>query len=65
MQHILSIININFKNKYITHFMDAEISYLHSKDEIESLKINSIPKKIGRENHKTILPINYTQSSFF
>jgi hypothetical protein len=45
--------------------MDAEITYLHSKDEIESLKINSNSNQKNQENTKNILPINYTQSSFF
>jgi len=45
--------------------MDAEITYLHSKDEIESLKINSNSNPKNQENTKNIIPINYTQSSFF
>ena len=45
--------------------MDAEITYLHPKDEVESLKINSITNPTNQENAKNILPINYTQSSFF
>ena len=45
--------------------MDAEITYLHPKDEVESLKINSINNPTNQENAKNILPINYTQSSFF
>ena len=45
--------------------MDAENGYLHSKDEIESLKINSIPLRKKSNNNKKSLPINYTQSSFF
>ena len=45
--------------------MDAEISYFHSKDEVESLKINSKKISKNQENKNIILPINYTQSSFF
>ena len=45
--------------------MDAEITYLHPKDEVESLKINSMNNPTNQENVKNILPINYTQSSFF
>ena len=45
--------------------MDAENNYLHSKDEIESLKINSIPLRKKSNNNKKSLSINYTQSSFF
>ena len=45
--------------------MDAEITYLHPKDEVESLKISSMNNPTNQENAKNILPINYTQSSFF
>ena len=45
--------------------MDAEISYFHSKDEVESLKINSKKISKNQENKNIILPVNYTQSSFF
>ena len=45
--------------------MDAEITYLHPKDEVESLKISSMNNPTNQENVKNILPINYTQSSFF
>ena len=45
--------------------MDAEITYLHPKDEVESLKISSMNNPTNQENVKNILPINYTQSSIF
>ena len=44
--------------------MDGEITYFQSKDEIESLKINSISIQNNQEKQKNTIPINYTQSSF-
>jgi hypothetical protein len=47
--------------------MDVENGFFSSnpKEEIESLKINSIPVEKIQKNKKNILPINYTQSTFF
>ena len=47
--------------------MDVENGFFSSnpKEEIESLKINSIPVEKIQKNKKNILPVNYTQSTFF
>ena len=45
--------------------MDTEISYFHSKEEVESLKINPMQITYNQENKKNILPVNFSQSSFF